>query len=183
MRYFITLVLITAMIVLGVVLFGGNGKPGTDSTAPVKSLADISSTVSKVIFTVDGRINGDDEHRQIVITVGRNNRTIRVIQGYEGRVIKTKSFKNNEKAYNIFLHALEHNGFTKERKTKITDDKGVCAQGQRFIYEVVDSDDDKRLWSTTCGGFGTFAGQPTVIRSLFITQITGYEQFTASVAL
>lgn len=183
MRYFITLVLITAMIVLGVVLFGGNSKPSKDGTTSVKSLADMSSTVSKVRLTVDGRINGDDEHRQIVITIGRNNRTIRVIQGYEGRAIKTKSFRSNEKAYNIFLHALEHNGFTKERKTKITDDKGVCAQGHRFIYEVIDSDDDKRLWSTSCGGFGTFAGQPTVTRSLFIAQITGYEQIIASVNL
>lgn len=183
MRYFVTLAIVTLLVVMGVVLFRGTSNKPVNQTPAAKTLYSYADSDAKVRLTIDGRINGDDVHRQIVITVGRNQRIFQVVQGYQGHVIQTKVFANNESAYDVFLHALEYAGFTKERNVKTTDSTGVCAQGYRYTYETIGAEDDQSTWSTSCGGWGTFNGQPLQVRSLFTNQITNYDRLTASVAL
>ena len=139
---------------------------------------------SKVILTVDGRINGDDQHRAIRITVDENMRTAEIIQGFEGYVINTQSAVNYPAAYEKFIFAISRYGFSKERKTTLTDDRGVCPLGQRYIYEIYENDRSvMRRWATSCGNLGTLAGNPTQINELFQRQVTDYSKFVSKVQL
>ncbi len=183
MRAIVTIVLIAILIVLGIILFGHKPKSSKPNIA-VKTLSDYSSTTAQVKLTIDGFINGDDAHRQIRVTVGRDMREIDIIQGYQGHVIKTKTFSNNQAAYDVFLRSLNLASFTKQRKTKITDERGICPLGQRYIYELGGTGSTKtdlRLWSTACGGSGTEGGQTPLIRQLFRNQITNYDDFVTTV--
>src|SRR5665213_3485471 len=105
MRYIIAVLVVIALIIFGVVLFSGGSKVKTGKTV-VKTLPDYANTDASVRLTIDGVINGDDAHRAIQITVDKNQRTLNVIQGYQGTVIQTQTFANNEPAFNVFLHAL-----------------------------------------------------------------------------
>src|SRR5258708_7185593 len=103
MRYVVILFIIALFVFLGVLLFGhGPSKP-----APIaaKNLYDYANTDVDVRLTIDGEINGNEDHRQIVITVGRDRRTLQVNKGYQGAILKSESLGNNTDAYNAFLHA------------------------------------------------------------------------------
>lgn len=185
MRYFVTFIIIALLLIFGIIIFKPGSKNGSTPTSESKSLPDYSDTGALVSYTTDGVINGDDEHRQIVITVGQKSRTIDIVQGYQGYVIKTKSYYNNESAYNVFLNALNNSGFTKERSSDIESEVGVCPTGERFTYELSNTGSNKtdlRLWSTTCGG-GTQGGNKNTIQQLFQNQIDDYDEITANVQL
>ncbi len=183
MRFFVTLFIVALLVFLGVLLF--NRSPSKPTTVNSKTLSDYAQTAADVRLTIDGIINGDDRHRQIRVTVDANERTIDIIGGYNGNVITTKSYSNNVNAYRVFLKALANNGFTRGRKTSVTDEEGVCPLGQRYIYELQNTGDSKtdlRTWNSSCGG-GTFGGQGVLIRQLFANQISDYDQITNNVSL
>lgn len=182
MRYIIFVVIAFFILIFGYLLFGGGGsnKPASQP----KKLADYADTDAEMQFTTSGVINGDDAHREIVISVGRNQRTARVIQGYQGTVIKSESLPNNEAAYSAFLSALDGAGFTKKRDSKSPSEAGLCPLGQRFVYEITnDGSKDSRTWATSCGGTSTFAGNKSLVQQLFQLQITNYGEFTNEVEL
>ncbi len=183
MRYLVTIFVIIFFIILGIVIFGGSSKAPNPKIAG-KTLPDFASTDAKVRVTIDGIINGDEEHRQIRITIGQDQRSLDIIQGYQNRIIKTKTFSNNTSAYDVFLHSINLYGFSRERKTKFTDERGVCPLGQRYIYELTDTGSKKtdfRLWNSSCGSTGTEGGQGAIILELFQAQITGYDDIVATV--
>ena len=182
MRAIITIVVIFFIIFLGVLIFGHRGK--SPSTTPVKHLADYASTDVQMQLTTQGQINGDDVHREIVVTIGRTQRTISVIQGYQGNVLKSESLANNQNAYSAFLSSLDVAGYTKVHKSKYTTEAGQCPLGQRFIYEIINNgNDNMHTWSTSCGGSATFGGQTSTVQQLYQNQITNYDDFTADVNL
>lgn len=167
---------------------------GTKKDSPTKAKTSISKTVnvtdyadkgsSKVVLTIGGRINGDDQHRSIRITVDSYMRTAEIIQGYEDKVIQTQTAVNNPSAYEKFIFAISRYGFSKERKTTLTDDRGVCPLGQRFVYEIYnDNNLVMRRWATTCGSNGTTAGSPSQLNTLFQRQVTDYSKFVNNVQL
>jgi hypothetical protein len=170
-------------IFLVVKIFGGHKKPApVNPTVPVvKSLPDYSDSLAEVSFTQDGRINGDDQHRAIKITVDQYSRKVDIIGGYSGNIIEEHTQTNNQQAYNVFLHALQDSGFTLKRKKPTPgSETGQCPLGQRFTYELNDSGDVlKNLWSTTCGT-GTAGGQVGTIQELFQNQITDYNKIISN---
>lgn len=183
MRYIVAILVVIALIIFGVVVLGGSNEPKPIPAVP-KSLMDYAVTDASARVTIDGRINGDDKHRAVRITVSRNERKVEVIQGYEGNVIQSQSYANNQEAYTNFLSAINRAGFSKERKTADKDERGVCPQGFRYIFELSNTNNgDMRRWSASCVGFGTFGGQTTLVRSLFQAQITDYDKIIAPVQL
>lgn len=181
MRYIVTIIVIFFIVVLGVLIFGRGPKKAPQVP---KALADYATTSVEVRLTTSGIINGDDAHREVVITVGRTERVAQVVQGYQGNVIKTQTFENNDTAYAAFLSALDIAGFSKQKPSKFKTEAGQCALGQRYVYEIINNGDDNlRTWSTSCGGSATFAGNPALVRQLFQNQITDYTQFTSGVIL
>lgn len=184
MKFLVPTFIIIVLIIFGVFIFGINKKSTPKPVSVAQSaLQDYASTTAEVRLTIDGRVVGDDTHRAIRITIGRNQRKVEVIQGYQGNIINSKTQDGNESAYDVFLRSLNSAGFTKERKSKVVDERGVCSSGNRYIYELINTENsDMRRWSTSCGA-GTFGGQSQAIRTLFQNQITEYETITSAVEL
>lgn len=187
-RYLIVFFIILALLIfIAVKLFGGGGKPKQNPTpkAPVvQPLPDYSDTMAEVSMTIDGRINGDDQHRAIRVTVDRFSRKLDIIGGYSSNILQEKTFSNNENAYDIFLRALNNSGFlAKRKKPSVSDERGQCPLGNRFIFELNDSGDVlSHLWSSSCGT-GTIGGSTSTLQQLFQNQITDYDRLTSNVQL
>jgi hypothetical protein len=192
MRYAIAILAVIALILFGVLIFGGNGKKKTPTSPTVtpKTLPDYADSDAKVRYTIFGHVVGNDDHREIRITVSKEERLIEILQGYQGQVIKTQFYDNSLASYDVFLRAIALGGFTLQAKNPTqTDSRGVCPLGQQYFYELLDTGDpltDQRTWSTSCGAKqGTFAGQASLIRRLFQNQFppAEYNKFISGVTL
>jgi len=171
-------------IILLLILFFGRGgsKPKAPEAKPVV-LTDYIERDSRMSLTVGGRIIGDDEHRSIRITVGRGSRQMEVIQGYQNNVIQTHRFDNNQAAYDVFVRALAKTGFGRDRKATQPDERGVCPDSQRYIFEVIDNNDVvSRTWTAGCVK-GTSPANFTSVQTLFRNQITDYAKLARDVRL
>jgi hypothetical protein len=166
-------------------IFGGKTTPQPNpSPAPpapvVKTLPDYADSYAEVSYTVDGHINGDDQHRAIKITVDQFQRKLDILGGYSYNIIQENTIPNNQAAYEVFLTSLKNEGFTLKRKnnTSPASEKGQCPLGFRRIYELNDSGDSlSRLWGSSCGtAIGTFGGNSSAVEELFQAQITDYDK-------
>jgi hypothetical protein len=186
MRYFLGLLIGLGLIILFIILlvrliFGGGGeqqKPKTD-------LLTYSDTNVVMRLLIDGPINADQDHRRIQIDVSDTMNELSLLTGYQGNVQKTQSFASNSSAYANFLRAIDLQGYTQGKDSKdLTDERGFCPGGNRYIFEIVDGANIKqRYWSTSCGGTKSFDGQVPVILNLFKAQIPGYTQQVAGFGL
>lgn len=176
MRYIAGVIAVILLLFLGIILFRGPSKPKEPAVAG-KKLPDYSSTDAQVRLTIDGVINSEEQHRAVKITIGKDQRSIDIIQGYQNHLLKTQVYGNNQSAYFQFLSAINLLGYTKERKTLNNDISGQCPLGSRFSYELINAGDaDFDRWNTSCGsGLGTFGSQsPSTVRTLFERQIPDY---------
>lgn len=173
-------------IIILVLLFGRGGKKPTPGPT-ILPLADYAETTATVSFTTDGMVNGDEIHRSIRITVSSSQRQLDILQGYNPQVISSKSFINNQEAYNVFLKSIGFSGFlAKSNKKNIpASEIGQCPLGFRYILNLEqDGDDLSRLWASTCGkAVGNATGNILTIRSLFQNQIPDYTKLTNTVNL
>lgn len=173
-------------IVLMVILFGHGGKkpPAGPQLMPLPEYAGTNATVS---FTVDGIVNADELHRSIRITISNSQMELDVLQGFNPRVIQSKTFENNQQAYTVFLKSINNYGFlNKLKSSKYSDDEqGVCPLGFRYIFDLnQDGADLSRTWSTSCGTkVGTSGAALGSIQTLFQDQIPNYSTLTENVDL
>jgi hypothetical protein len=184
MRYFIGfLVTIGLIIILIILLFHGGGKSKVPATA--KSLTSYAATDAEVSMTIDGPVNAASEHEQVRVTVNRDNVTYQHIKGYDGQVVDTQIFANTENSYDVFLHALLHAGFTKGDSNKaLQDERGYCATGDRYIFELnQDNDNLERYWASSCGSPKTYLGALNLTLTLFQAQVPGYQNLTSGIQL
>lgn len=185
-NFIIAFIVFITLVFFAIRIFGGGNEPKTTPRPPgpvVKPLPEYADTLAEVSMTVDGRINGDDAHRQIRITVDRFQRRLEIIAGYQGNVIQKNEFQNSQKAYETFLRSLNNSGFLAKRNNGTnTNPDGQCPLGRRFIYELNDSGDVlSRLWTTTCGSrTGTLAGNSATLQSIFQAQITDYNKLIST---
>lgn len=186
-RFIIFLTVVFGIIFALFLIFGnGSKKSSTPKPAPEKPLTvrDYASRDSRVVYTIEGNVRGNNMYRAVRTTVSREYRLIEVIEGYQNNVIRSQKEANNSEAYATFLAAIEGKGFGAKRNTKNTNDEGVCPLGLKFIYEIYDGNKQtQRLWSTNCGGQGTSNANNTILRVLFDRQITNREKFTYNIAL
>lgn len=182
MRYFIGfLVMIGLIILLVVLLVGGNGKP---KNAP-KSLVSYANTSAQVRMTIDGPVNAVSEHEQVRITVDKNNVTYEQLKGYDGDVVNSQIFANTESAYDVFLHALQHAGYTHgDNNPDLKDERGYCPLNDRYIYEIIqDGNTIQRYWTSNCGSPKTYLGNRNLTNTLFERQVPGYTSLTSGLQL
>lgn len=182
---------IIVLIIVFVLVFIATRNPAnspsqvTNKTAP-KSLQDYANSDAVVTYTTEGQINGNEQHRTIRINVNKNNRTLEIINGYQGQVASSSSFTNNSDAYSSFLAAIDRAGFSKRKPdTQNLSIAGQCPLGIRYIYSAKNIENfPDNLWSTTCSTkSSTFAGNPDTIRRLFQLQIPDYSTLTRDVRL
>ena len=186
-RPFVVLFLVVLLVIAAILLLTGGGDEKKSPTADsfVKALPDYAITNATVSLTQDGSVNGDDAHRAIRITIGRLQRQLDIIQGYSGKVINSYQFYNSEEAYAVFLRAIDYAGFlTAKKNYKLTDERGLCPLGTRFIYVLEDRGDEiSRLWAASCEKMGSSNGSKSMLLSLFKAQITDYSKLTSGVDL
>lgn len=171
-------------LVILVTIFGHGGKKPTPTTNPVQPLPSYASSTATVSMTTDGIVNADELHRQIRITISSTLSTLDIVQGYNGQVITTKNFQNNQEAYSVFLKALNNSGFLAKNKSKVpSDERGICPLGFRYIFDLNgDEGDLSRLWTSSCA-IGNWGGALTTIQTLFQDQIPDYSTLTQDVNL
>lgn len=141
---------------------------------------------AKVTLTTDGEINGNDQHRQIRVSVDKNTRTLEIVQGYQNTILNSYSFPNNNEAFRAFLSALQVAGFSTEKvNARVKNPEGQCAEGVRYFMDGTGIEGfPENLWSSSCGNqIGTFGGNLGDVRELFQAQIPGYSQLTQNVDL
>ncbi len=187
MKYFIVTVIVIFLMLIGaIVLVSRRGSNGPEGTEAKVTLTDYVTSSSEVVYTTDGRINGEEQHRSIRISVSQERRKFEVIQGYDGMVISQQIFSNDRAAYDVFINALHKVNFIRERENAPQgDEKGVCPSGLRYIYELKNNGEEiRRLWNSSCGeNSGTFGGNSSVVRQLFRQQIPEYNKLSGSVNL
>lgn len=178
MRYILSFLFILGLVILAFVLvFTSFSHGGTPSTLS-QPLVDYADTATQVEMTIDGPINADQLHYELQMTIGTNLNQINLEKGYQGVIVNSASYANNSTAYAEFLQALDFAGFTLGNKSSKADNdpRGFCADGDRYTYQIVNSNgnDIENFWSTSCGGQGTFEGNPAAVLSLFTAQLPNY---------
>lgn len=170
-------------IVILVALFTHGKKPAPGPA--LQPLPDYAGTTAEVSFTTDGIVNGDEMHRAIKITISNDTREVQVLQGYNPQVIMDKTFQNNQEAYTVFLKAINNAGFLKKTKSKVTDERGICPLGYRYILDLSqDGSDLSRTWTSTCGGSTPTSGAAlSTVQTLFQDQIPDYGSLVGNVNL
>ncbi len=186
-RFIIFLTVVFGILFILFLIFGsGTKKNAAPSAAPQKPLTvrDYTNRDSRMVYTVEGNVRGNNMYRAVRTTVTREYRLIEVIEGYQNNVIKSQKEANNQEAYATFLAAIESKGYGKERKTKKADDEGACPLGQKFVYEIYDGQKQvQRFWATTCGSQGTSGANNPVVRILFDRQITNRDRFMFNIVI
>jgi len=175
MKYFLGF-LVCIAIIIGVFILVIRGITGNSGPKNVHPVSDYANTDVVMRMTVDGPIGADSLHRAYRITVGRSQTTIDTLQGYDYTLIDSKTYSNSQSGYENFLRALDLAGFKGDTsKSQNNDERGVCATGDRFIFEVINgSSSTKRYWSTSCRGKGgNYKGSLSQTRGLFNAQVPG----------
>lgn len=184
MKYVLGVLGILLVVFLAIVLVRSGGRDRPPAERPV-AVSEQNREGTSVQLTEQGRLVGEDQRRAIRIVVTQNERRLEILTGYEEAVEKSQVYPNTPAAYETFLIALDRAGLNRPRRTAVTDERGVCPLGQRYIFEVKEySQELVRLWSTSCGNDeGTFAGKGSTIRTLFKAQIPDYATQTRTVKL
>ncbi len=173
MRYFLGFLAAVALVIVVFILiirgFGGR-KPGLET-----QLVDYAKTETVMRMVVEGKVNAEQNHRSLTVTVGRSSNVIELVQGYEGHVTESKTYESNENAYATFLRALQLQSYDKgDDNPDKQDSRGVCPTGKVYTFEIITgSATVQRFWTTSCGG-GTFRGNTGVVRQLFRAQAPDY---------
>ena len=185
-RYIVGFLLAIGLIVIVIILIikALTGSP-KNQTQQVQNLPSLANSGSTVQLTIDSPVTAPQNHKDIIINIGNAQASLRVTQGYEGDTVRQKSYPMDANAYTVFLKALDYNGFTKgNNDASQQDERGHCATGDRYMYEVVDSDGNtlQHYWYTSCNN-GTFQGNVSIIQQLFTNQIPDYSSLTGDVSL
>jgi hypothetical protein len=156
------------IILIGKALSGGS----TPTTTAPQSLVSYATTDADFVMLIDGPVQSDQTHQSLRITVGRDQNTVELMNGYEGQVVNQASFASNSTAFAAFLKSLDKVGFGRAVSSSISaDERGYCPFRNRFVYTIEqDNAQKRRAWTTSCGT-GNYLGERASTRRLFINQI------------
>ena len=168
------------LIVAGLFFFITGGSRGNQPSQDEQNrrLVTNVTTGRSVRMTVYGPIVADEDRESYEITVTTSNRRFAAYKGYTQSQVASSDYDNTYEGYQQFVYALSRVGFDKERALGDVenDDRGACATGKKYVYELFDNGDQiKRVWTTTCSGSrGSFARASDAVKSLFIKQIPDF---------
>lgn len=189
MRYILGVFGVIVLLLLIVILIvrGGSNTPTTTGETREKQvvLTDYLDKPATFILNTRGEINADEEHRSIRISVSAAERTVEIMEGYNGTVTTRQTFSNNSNAYQVFLKALDSAGFSREKESSIPDPSGICPLGKLYDYILRDgSQEVMSTWNTSCTKKnGSFGGDGSTVRKLFEAQIPNYSDIVKGTEL
>lgn len=186
LRLLFGLFLLFAVIFFVIRLAGGSEEAVTPEIAEEKPLVlgEQNNASSSVQLITKGKIVAPEDHREIRITISQDRRSAQVIQGYDGKVIKTMSLPNTPNSYQEFLYAIQAEGFMAEKvEPLVTDRNGVCSTARQYEYKLrFNGATRSSLWSSSCSSRdGTFGGDRVDITKLFERQFPEYRSFAAGI--
>lgn len=181
----IIIILVVAFIIAGLVSLGRLFfTSGSSTTATPESTESVLTSVKNtengrsVSWTVRGPIVADEQFRSYQITISPSERKFVTYSGYLDQVTDSRSFTNNQKAYEQFVYALDKAGIGQTRNVTDTDYRGVCAtDGFAYIFTTMNGDSaDHTLWTSSCkGSKGTMGANVTQVHALFVNQVPGFK--------
>lgn len=174
--------IVAALVSLGRMLFAGNSGNKTDTTTESQKIRTDLLDVSNgrgVRFTERGPIISDEQFKSYQIVITPTTRTYTTYNGYLDRVISSKVYQNNDKAYEELVYALDKAYIYKLRDTQGNDDiRGICAtNGRLYIVETTNIDTATHtLWTSTCkGSAGNMGANLSQVKALFVNQVPDYD--------
>lgn len=166
-------VAIFGLVVLGRLLLGGSAQPLKDDPT-TKALLTTDADYS-VRMTVRGPIVADEDFRSYSVTVSPTGREMTSSAGYDSRTVDNVALSNNTEAYTQFVGALNRASFSTGRTLSDTANNtdGACATGRLYTFEILEAQSTvSKLWTTSCSsGSGSFRGDASAVRTLFLRQI------------
>lgn len=178
LRYFIGFIITFGLIIaLIILIFSGNS--GTASKLPTpRLLSSYADTGSVATMTIDGPITANSTHTTIRVSVDRNSVTYQQLVGYDGTVVKSKSYDNTTNSYSAFLRALAHAGYNLGiTNPAITNPTGYCPLGSIYTFMLKDQGIDVYdFWTSSCGSPKTYKGNTNLTIQLFRSQVPDYGQ-------
>ena len=170
---------IAALVSIGRVIFTSNSNTSSapESTDAVLTAVRNTAADRSVRWTVRGPIVADEEFRSYQITISPTGRTYVTYSGYLDQVNDTKTYPNNERAYEEFVYALDKAGIGQTRNIKNTDFRGVCAtDGFVYVFDTFSGDNaDHTLWTSSCkDSKGSMSAKVPQIHALFANQIPDF---------
>lgn len=182
-------IVIAALFSVGRMIFldGGSSESTGDSAEQTINLQEevLKTNASREVrYTVRGPIVAEENFRSYQITVGPSSRSMITYSGYLDEVLENRTFGNNTRAYEEFVHALDKASISNTREAKDEDIRGVCAtQGRAYTFETLNSGKPTyTIWTSTCGGSkGSMAANVSQIHALFSNQIPDFKPVFDSV--
>jgi len=184
MRYFLGFLIAIGLLALVIILVVKN--LGNNPTGPQpKALYTYGNTDAVAGLLISGPVVADQNYQQIQINISQSVSQINIINGYNGTVVNTRIFANNQSAYSAFLGALQGNGFALgDSNYKYKTPSGFCSFGNSYSYSLTSSNKTIfNYWATSCGGQGNFKGIVGNVNSLFESQIPNYSTIIGNTSL
>ncbi len=181
MRYLIgLLVAIVVIIFIIIKLLSGGG-----SAVQPTPLEDYALTDTTMRMELINATQASQNHYEAEIVVGRSDATLTLYKGYQGDIVRTRTYPMNTLAYRDFLRSLDLSvNYTNGNDTKAYEDEsGYCALGSKAVYEIVDGSGSviQHYWSSSCGD-KTYRGDVSRTQDLFKKQIPDFYDLTKDVS-
>ena len=186
----IMIVAIAAVIAIGRALLGGGSSNDSTSTAVTDEGRTALLTVDtsrSVRQTVRGPIVSNESFRSYRVTISPEERDITTYEGYLEKVIETKKFDNNNRAYEELVHALDKRRMMDGRvlTEEQNDLRGICASGQIYQFDtLVNGETVRSLWTSDCDGSkGSATANVSEVINMFLNQIPEGRKIVSGVGL
>lgn len=179
------------MIIIGVVFFlivaglfyfitgsGRSAEPGINQADITRSKVTTINSGRSARMTVYGPIVANEERESYEVTVTTTSRRFAAYQGYNQTQIAASDYDNTYEGYQQFVYALARADFDHDKKVDelAKDDRGACATGRLYVYELFENGDlVRRTWTTSCAkNKGDFAGINRQTAHLFNKQVPDF---------
>ena len=186
----IMIVAIAAVIAIGRALLGGgssNNSTNTVVTDEGRTALLTVDTSRSVRLTVRGPIVSNENFRSYRVTISPEERDITTYGGYLEKVIETKKFDNNNRAYEELVHALDKRRMMDGRvlTEEQNDLRGICASGQIYQFDtLVNGETVRSLWTSDCDGSkGSATANVSEVINMFLNQIPEGRKIVSGVGL
>jgi hypothetical protein len=158
---------------------------GISEDEPIPELLS-NSRDNSVTFYVERGVTADENQYSVEMTVSANNRTIRVLRGYQNIEERSEGLPNNLEAYEAFLKALGRYDFIESR----VDNSGflfreACPTQRSYRFKLNDGSTQVfDRWHTFCDGnrYGDYGGRVNLTFSLFRNQFPDYSTYTRGIS-
>lgn len=180
------IIAVVVLAVTGIVRLATGGGDEADPVQTEIDLLDYETADSSVRLTYEGEIVAREDYREIRFVISPTMRRVEVVRGYNGNVIERETLRNDLASYEVFLRALDYEGFDQFQDNERGEDhRGVCPTGNRTIAELYDDGTRQfKLWSASCDrDAGTLEANDRRLRRLFEDQIPNYRDITRGVRL